>query len=261
LPAARRSAPQSIERFGYDGAFLTAGLVALAGAALTLALRRLPAEERPTHPARQRPAGRLAIRLEWLSALPAGVWLATLLGFYINFVLDTYLTFFPIYAVSIGISLGAVGFLKSIHSLAATGIRFAAAGLFHFMQAGVVNHVCVVVLALATVALSVITNEIALAVVFAVLGTSRGLLRVTSATMVADEYKRSRASVGQASGVYNAGLDAGTMLGPPVAGALAGALDIPTTFRLVAVVLPVLYYVAWFAQRAYAPRSTPVAIE
>ena len=155
--------------------------------------------------------------------------------------------------MSIGISLGTIGLLKSIHSLAATGIRFAAAGLFQFARTGVVNHVSVVCMALATVALSVVTNELALAAVFIALGIFRGLIRVTSTIMVADEHRRREGNVGMASGVYNAGLDAGTMLGPPVAGALAGLFDIPTTFRIVALALPALYYAVWLAQRGRAP--------
>ena len=51
------------------------------------------------------------------------------------------------------------------------------------------------------------------------------------------------------SGVYNAGLDLAGMLGPPIAGALAGGLGIPATFCIVALTLPTIYYGVWFSQR------------
>jgi predicted MFS family arabinose efflux permease len=80
---------------------------------------------------------------------------------------------------------------------------------------------------------------------------------------VADERQRSGGSVGMASAVYNAGLDAGAILGPPAAGVLAGAFDIPTSFRVVALGLPVVYYVIWTyvnqPRRGAAPLGTGLA--
>ena len=251
-------AGQTIERFGYAGAFLISGLVGFAGAALSLAMRPMN-EVAPTVGQARQPAAVLPSH-GWrsLARLPAGIWLATMLVFYINFVSDANGAFFPIYAVGAGISVGTVGFLKSLHSVVGTCLRFAAVGLFRLVDAGLVNHLSVVAMALATIALSILTHEVALAVVFVVLGACRGLIRVTSATMVAEERKRPGVDVGMASGVYNAGLDAGTMLGPPVAGALAGIMDIPRMFRVVALVLPALYYVVWLAQRARASRPAIV---
>ena len=249
---------ESIRVFDYVGAFLASSVLALVGAVLSLALRPPPEHER----ARPRPhigkASRQNEGIRTIAALPAGVWLATLLAFYINFASDTYHTFFPIYAIAIGIPLGTVGLLKSISSLSATGIRFAAAALLRFTQPGIVNHVSLIAMALAMVGLSLFTSEVLLGALFVVLGFSRGLIRVTSATMVAEERERTDANVGMASGVYNAGLDVGTMLGPPVAGVIAATLDIPSTFLLVGLGLPALYYAIWFTQRARTKRPQPV---
>jgi MFS family permease len=90
---------ESIRVFDYGGAFLASSILALAGAVLSLALR--PPSE--LEPARSRPhigkASRQNQSIRTIVALPAGVWLATLLAFYINFASDTYHTFFPIYAI------------------------------------------------------------------------------------------------------------------------------------------------------------------
>jgi predicted MFS family arabinose efflux permease len=123
------------------------------------------------------------------------------------------------------------------------------------VSAGVVNHVSVIAIGLGVIALSVVTNEFMLMAIWVVLGVSRGLIRVTSATVVAEERERPGANVGLASGIYNAGLDAGGVFGPPLAGALAAALGIPTTFQLVAVVMLSLYYLIWFTQRAATRRN------
>ena len=67
-----------------------------------------------------------------------------------------------------------------------------------------------------------------------------------------------------ASAVYNAGLDTGAILGPPAAGVLAGAFDIPSSFRVVALGLPVVYYVIWTyvnqPRRRAAPLGTGLAL-
>ncbi len=247
----------SIERLGHAGAFVVSGLVGLVAALLMLAVSapRGEAAEAAGSAAPQVPVRGLRA----LAGLPAGVWLATLLGFYINFVGDTAGTFFPIYAVGLGISLGAVGLFKSAQSLAATGIRFVAAGLFRFLDITVTNHAAVATMALGVAAMSILMDEMLLLVAFVVTGFSRGLIRVTSATMVAEERKRPGGTVGMAAGIYNAGLDVGSMLGPPVAGALAGAFGIPMAFRVVALALPAIYYGVWLMQRsrrgsAAAPR-------
>jgi dipeptide/tripeptide permease len=85
---------------------------------------------------------------------------------------------------------------------------------------------------------------------FVLLGVCRGLIRVTTATAVAEEYSRLGSYSGIASGVYNAGLDAGSMLAPPIGGLMAARIGIPNTFRLAAVALPILYYCVWLLIKA-----------
>jgi len=237
-------AAQSILAFGHAGAFAVSGSVNLAAGALSLLL--IPRGEgqgggRTAH--RHRP-GLVGVR-----SLPAGVWLATLIGLYINLVNDAQGAFFPIYAVGAGISLGVVGLLKSAQSLSAVGIRFMAAGIFRFVDPGILNHVCVIALALAVAGIVATRQPGLLLAVCLVWGAARGLLRVTSAVMVAEQKDRAGAHVGLASGVYNAGLDLGSLLAPPVTGMLAARIGIPASFRVLAVVLPLLYYAGYLVAR------------
>jgi MFS family permease len=249
---------QSIEWLGYSPAFVTSGLVALAAAALTPSLR-LPREVPPPAAldprAPQPPAGRLRTVL----SLPAGVWLGTLLVFYLTFIADTYQTYYPIYAVGIGVTIGTLGLLRVAHSIASTGVRFAGAGLFRIVPVAVVNHVMTIVMALALIALTVVTSDTILVVLFGVLGACRGLLRVTSATLVAEERRPPGVSAGLVSGIYNAGADLADLFSPPLVGALAAALTIPTAFTLTGIVLPVGYYTVWLAVRTGRRRGQRLA--
>jgi predicted MFS family arabinose efflux permease len=245
---------QSIEWLGYGPAFFTSGLVALAAAALTLTLR-LPREAPAPATLDPRAASPPVGRLRTVLSLPAGVWLGTLLVFYLTFIADTYQTFYPIYAVGIGVSVGTIGVLKVVHSIASTGVRFAGAGLFRIVSVAAVNHTMTVVMALALIALTFATSDTILLVLFGILGACRGLLRVTSATMVAEERRRPGVSAGLVSGIYNAGADLADLFSPPLVGALAAALTIPTTFTGVGIALPALYYAVWFAVRTGRQRA------
>jgi MFS family permease len=240
----------SIEQFGYGPSFFVAGLVGLAGGLAALGLR-IPRQAAPapapSDAARSRPS--LTGGLRALAALPTGVWLATLLGFYVTFVAETYSTFHPLYALSLGIPLATIAYLKSLHSIVSTLVRFFSGWLLRFVPLDLVNHLIVVTMAAGTAALAFVSQIGPLTALYALLGLCRGTLRVTSATMLAEERRRGQVGVGMTSGVYNAGLDLAGMLGPPIAGALAGALGIPATFCIVAVALPAVYYGAWFSQR------------
>jgi predicted MFS family arabinose efflux permease len=245
---------QSIEWLGYSPAFYTSGLVALAAAALTLTLR-LPREARPLAEPDPHVPTPPAGRLRTVLSLPGGVWLGTLLVFYLTFIADTYQTFYPIYAVGIGVSVGTIGLLKVVHSIASTGVRFAGAGLFRVVPVAVVNHTMTNVMAVALISLTFVTSDTILLVLFGILGACRGLLRVTSATMVAEERRRPDVSAGLVSGIYNAGADLADLFSPPLVGALAAAQSIPTTFTVVGIALPAIYYAAWFAVRTGRRRA------
>jgi hypothetical protein len=182
-----------------------------------------------------------------MQSLPSTAWLATLIAFYISVSSDTYYTFYPLYAISIGISLATIGVIKSAHSTVATGVRFAAAGALHVFRLEPLNHTLVIVMAVGMAALSVATDERVALAVFVVLGGSRALLRVSSVTMIAELKQRPGLNLGLTSAVYNAGYDLGNMLAPPVAGGIASQIGIPATLQLLAVVLPGLYYVVWFS--------------
>lgn len=138
-------------------------------------------------------------RLRTVLSLPADVWLGTLLVFYLTFIADTYQTFYPIYAGGIGVSVGTIGLLKVVHSIASTSVRFAGAGLFRIVPVAFVNHTMTISMALALISLAFVTGDIVVMVMFAILGACRGLLRVTSATMVAEERSRPGVSAGLVS--------------------------------------------------------------
>jgi nitrate/nitrite transporter NarK len=73
--------------------------------------------------------------------------------------------------------------------------------------------------------------------------------------MVAEERRRPGVSAGLVSGIYNAGSDLADLLSPPLVGALAAVLTIPTTFTVIGIALPAAYYAVWFAVRTGRQRA------
>jgi predicted MFS family arabinose efflux permease len=90
--------------------------------------------------------------------------------------------------------------------------------------------------------------------IFVVLGLTRGVLRATSAANIAELRAEGR-DVGLASGVYNAGLDIGGIIGPALGGAVATVFGIGHMFQIVALAS----LVAWLLVAVSTPASREAA--
>lgn len=188
------------------------------------------------------------------SRLDSRVWLAFGIVLYLNVLMDSVDTFWPIYAPTIGISLATVGVLRAIKSGSAIFIRSTGVMLLRAVDYHRVTLVAVVAAAVATVALPLSNSMVVLVPIFVVLGLARGVLRATSAATIAELRTEGR-DVGLASGVYNSGLDIGTIVGPALGGAIASVFGIPAMFQIIAV----LSLLGWFAVALSSPTTRAAA--
>jgi len=90
--------------------------------------------------------------------------------------------------------------------------------------------------------------------IFVVSGLARGVLRATSAATIAELRNEGR-DIGLASGIYNSGLDIGTIVGPAVGGVIASAFGIGAMFQIIAV----LSLLAWLAVAVSSPVTREAA--
>jgi predicted MFS family arabinose efflux permease len=188
------------------------------------------------------------------SRLDSRVWLAFVIVLYLNVLMDSVDTFFPVFAPSIGISLAVVGVLRALKSGSAIFIRTTGVMLLRAVDYHRVTLVAVVAAAAATFALPLSSSPLVLVPIFVVSGLARGVLRATSAATVAELREEGR-DVGLASGVYNSGLDIGTIIGPALGGAIASAFGIGAMFQIIAV----LSLVAWLAVAVSSPTTRRAA--
>jgi len=186
--------------------------------------------------------------------LDSRVWLAFVIVLYLNVLMDSVDTFWPVYAPGVGISLATVGLLRAIKSGSAIFIRSTGVVLLRAVDYHRVTLVAVVAAAAATVALPLSNSLTVLIPIFVVLGLARGVLRATSAATVAELRTEGR-DVGLASGVYNAGLDIGTIVGPALGGAIASVFGIPAMFQIIAV----LSLLGWLAVAVSSPTTRAAA--
>jgi MFS family permease len=223
------------DHLGPRAAILVLSLVPLSAGLLLGAVVRASAPERPPREARG----------AWwrdFRGLPAVVWLAFFVTLYINLVSGVVLTFFPLYGLAIGLTLTQIGFLQGIHGAAASAVRFLSGAVFRFFSYDRVLPLMVVLSGLSVAVIAGVKGLAILGVAWAVLGLTRGLLRVASAAVVMDEAGETDARRGAASGVYLAGLDLGKIVGPIAGGVGAHAIGLRATFLVSSFAFPLVYF-------------------
>ncbi|MFQ5855961.1 MAG: MFS transporter [Anaerolineae bacterium] len=223
------------DNFGFSAGYGSTAALSLVAILVILSLPGLgqSASQAGTEHARRR-GSRWSLRFD-PRRIPTGVLLATLIVFFVNLMFRSLHTFFPLYALAVGLSLTQIGFLRSLLSLAAAVVRPFSGKIFRVIHYRRVTHLAMLLAAGSVILSPVMTGSMTLlTALFVLMGLSRGLARVTSATMVAESNDQAeRHRIGVWSGVYNAGLDLGSITGPAVGGYLASLVGIP---RMLAVI-------------------------
>jgi predicted MFS family arabinose efflux permease len=217
------------DRAGVDVSLAVMGLLPALSALLVLSM---PAIAAPPNAERRAPGFRGLVAAH--RGVDPRVWLAFLIGVYINVLSDSVDTFFPLLGLSLGMPLAMSGALKGLKSGAATFIRFISGAVFQFVDYRTVNFWSVLLFGITTVALGFVSAPAAFFALFLLAGIARGLLRVTSAASIAELRGEGR-DVGIASGIYNMGLDVGAIVGPAVGGFVGDLVGLQSMFQIVGV--------------------------
>lgn len=195
-------------------------------------------------------------------AVSPTVWLAFAVAFYVALVNGGLLTFFPIHALAIGLTLTAVGSLFGLHGTAATVVRFFSGPLFRYVDYRRSLPWMVAVNVLAVVSLSFTGRWWILAVAWGTIGLTRGVLRVASSALVMDETTDADDQArGAASTVYLAGLDVGKIIGPVAAGTTAELLGLRPMFAVIGLAFGAIYVATALVVRRHERSSRPDGAE
>lgn len=227
-------------------------LPVVAAAGLALSLRGIGASvERAGAKSRER-----GVRLDAFRRVGPFVWLAFMCALHINLLSGVLLTFFPLFALSIGLSLTQIGALTGLSSGVSSVFRFLSPGLFSRVPYRPFIPWMVVLGGVATAALVLSRSYAFLAVVWIAIGLSRAVLRVSSAALVMDSVATPE-DRGAASGIYLSGLDIGKMVGPILGGFTVSTLGYEATFLITGLTVPFVFfaYFLWLRTQERAERS------
>jgi MFS family permease len=152
--------------------------------------------------------------------------------------------FLPLYALSVGLSLTAIGTIRALHALANAITRpFLAGPVTRLGQRklGVLGLAAVAGLVMLVPSL---TTFLGLALLMLPIGLSRAAVFLTTSVATAERAERHGVPRGLASGLLNIGLDVGAILGPALGGLVAERVGLDNAFRLFPPLL-VLVYLGW----------------
>lgn len=226
---------------GLERAFtIMAAVPFVAGVVLKVVLQSgAAAGARAAGPGAPRPSGRPGLRA--FRHAPALVWLAFAVSLYLNLVSGVLFTFFPLYGLGIGLSLTQIGTLTGIHGAVAAAVRFGSGLLFNRVSYQRSLPLMVVAGGAAVAGIAATPVFLFLALAWATIGLSRGVLRVASGALVMDASGASDYERGAASGIYLAGLDFGKVIGPIFGGVSVELMGLRATFVLISVAFPAAY--------------------
>lgn len=181
--------------------------------------------------------------------LPFAVYSGALIMFFINFQSALFSTFHPVLALSAGLTLTQIGLLASCRSVASAVTRLGL-GVLLARSNGSWLTTPMFLLGICTLFLLPVVRESfwLQMVLFVFAGLSRGILRVTGASM-AFESTVDDERHGLVSAMLHMGLDLGKVAGPPLGGIVAELVGVPMMFQVCALGLLVTYVVFRLVER------------
>jgi DHA1 family multidrug resistance protein-like MFS transporter len=246
------------DRLGVTTTFLVLGVVPVVATVLmaTVLASRIGAPAPSGRPATGVDGGIGAARTAVLRRallLPATVWTAAFVSFYANTMNSVLISFFPLLALLLGMSLTEAGTLSAVRSGVSALARFGSIPVLERVPERRLRTPTMVATAVTTAAVS-LTPMVALQTpIWALNGAFRGFLRVSSSAGAMESV--SDADSGPTAGLLSAGLDLGKIVGPIAAGAVADAIGIDGMFRVLPFALLGVFLLLGAAERAGTRRA------
>jgi MFS family permease len=208
---------------GYEAAFLYGTVFSLFAVGLLFGA--------PTLAPRKVVAAAAGGRRAWLREIgDPGLW-GVLNGNFWNTVFHTVLiSFFPVYAVSIGMGPAQVGFARATYSIVnaiARPIAGLVMGRFSLIQTTIGG---LVAQALVLAAVGFADSFAVITALFLVGGTGRAVVLVANSAALAEDVDESKVSRGTATSTYTAAQDVAGIGSPAAAGFAAGAIGVGGMF-------------------------------
>lgn len=177
-----------------------------------------------------------------------------MVAFLLNFLHSMISTFFPLYGVSIGMSLSEIGLLKSVHSTVNTFARPVAGTPIKVIGATRASIVGLGLMGVLDALLPTQTHFFVFAALLAAIGLIRAVVLVGNTVELAsiDEKRISR---GMASSLFSSSQDLGMLSSPALSGAIASVVGLTTMMMTVPIAAAGVFFLmlAWQHRRMAEP--------
>lgn len=228
-----------VDAFGYQWSFAVAAILPLMAALFTSVEATASGQEKPrakgSHPVTVWSKVNLVRNGPMLSIL--------LLAFCLNAVHQLLGTFFPLWAVGIGLSLTSIGLLKGLHSVSGVVTRPFSGEATRFASISALTNGGLLLVVLLIYLMTIFDSMLPLVLLFAFLGTARGVVMVGNTISLADEVGDDVDKKGIAAGIFHMAKDVGNIGGPMLGGVMAAQIGVEAMLR----VAPAMLLAAYFA--------------
>jgi MFS family permease len=238
-------------QWGYEVAFVGVAFYPLLAALLTLSAVEPAARGGPPRAAT---SPRLLLR-----AMGEPLLLIVLVeGFMMQFLFGMQYALFPLYLLAVGVTLAELGLMRSAFSGTQVASRLGAGWLTAQFGHRRVAAAALLAQIVALIVVPLTANLWLLAVVQVAFGGARGIMWMANTLGLAKASDRTTLSRGACSATYNAASDLGVLLGPLLAGAVAGLAGLDRSFLIVPLgVLAVYAAAASLNARRPEPAARP----
>jgi MFS family permease len=172
-------------------------------------------------------------------------------------------TFFPLYALRVGLGLAEIGFIRASFAFTNTAVRGVSAHVLERVGRRPAQTASIVCQVAGLALLAALDGFLPLFVCLMFVGFWRAVGLVANTIALAEDVDPTRVSRGVASGVYSAASDVGALAAPAIGGLVAAAVGLDNVFRVLPGFALAVYVLATvkMGRRVRPLAARPVAAE
>jgi MFS family permease len=224
------------DQVGYPAAYTVSGVLALVAIVLLFWERQQagPSPGGPPPVARPAAARGLTLGAPLVAALAdPKIASVALVAFAIAFYFQLGASFFPLYGISVGLSLTELGLIRSSQSLMMVVFTPLATWPMRWWGHRKTSYFALMAQCGVLMLVPALPQFWSLLPLFSTNGAVRGIMNTANAVSLAEDVDESRVSRGMASSIFNAGKDLGNISSPFIAGFVASAIGLSALFAIV----------------------------
>ena len=233
---------------------MLAGAIALGAVPFTLA--GAGSAPRPDAP-RERARGSEG---RWQFVLSLSLLVPSLQVFSINTLSQLMWVFYPLYGLSVGLSLSVIGLHRGSYSTTSMITRPFIGRMTTWLSYGQLATYALVATAVLSMLVPLFTTFLPLLILHVILGALRAGALVGSMVAAVEYAGSDPRKRGMAAGMYSLGSDSANVFGPLVGGVIADRMGLEATYWALPLVLMVVYFALLAASRVAARRGDEAAV-